>query len=143
MKKIKEFILGFLVGALLLTILPVYAAIEEYKLYKADYKLILNNAEYNDPDYPILNYKGKTYVPLKTLIDAFDLNLDTSFKNSIEVSKPSGEWVKVDDYNAKFNDLPFIKSTSEGNIFSVRTSNYLYYFKYENNVWYVKVNQVK
>ncbi len=135
----KKFILGVLVGALLFGILPVSAAIQDYILYKTDYKIFLDGKEYNDKDYPALSYKGKTYMPITVLIDSFDLNFDMSLNNRIDIKKPIGEWIKVDDYNAKFSDLPFIKSTSEGNIFSVKTSKHTYNFKYENSIWYVRV----
>ncbi len=137
----KKFIIGFILGALLFNMLPVSAAIQEYVLYKVDYKIFLEGKEYNDEDYPALSYKGKTYMPITVLIDSFDLNIDMSLNENktINISKPIDEWIKVDDYNAKFTDLPFIKSTSEGNIFSVKTSKHTYNFKYENSIWYVRV----
>jgi len=138
-KKNKKLFVGIIIGFLLATAIPVSAAIEEYVLHKTDYKVFLAGKEYADEDYPLLCYKGKTYIPIRALIDAFNLNLDMSVNKTIKVSKPIGEWIKVDDYNAKFTDLPFIKSTSEGNIFSVKTSKHTYNFKYENSIWYVRV----
>lgn len=135
----KKFILGFLVGALLFSAMPIYAAVQQFVLYKTDYKVLFNGKEYTDNDYPALSYKGKTYIPIRTLIDAFNLNLDMSINKTIDITKPLGEWINIEEYNVKFTDLPFVKSTKEGNIFSVKSANHTYSFKYENNIWYVKV----
>lgn len=143
MKNLKKFnlkssIFGFIVGSILFSIIPVFASIEQYILYKPDYKVYINNKEYNDKDYPILAYKGKTYAPIRFMTNSFGLNIDMSL-NKISISKPTNVWTKVDDYNTKFNNLPFIKSTSEGNIFSIQSSDHIYNFKYENNIWYVMI----
>jgi hypothetical protein len=135
----KKFILGFVLAALLFTALPVGAAVQQYILHAPDYKIYLGDKEYSDKDYPALTYKGKTYLPITALIDAFSLNLDLTVNKKIAISKPINEWVKVEDYNASFTDLPFIKSTSEGNIFSVKSATHTYNFKYEDGIWYVRL----
>ena len=135
----KKFMLGFILAAMLFSALPVGAAVKQYVLYKPDYKVYFGDNEYNDKDYPILNYKGKTYVPIKVMVDAFDLNMDIVLNKKISVSEDVNEWTKVDDYNEKFTDLPFIESTAEGNIFSVQSSTHTYNFKYENGIWYVRL----
>lgn len=72
----KKFILGFLTAALLFTAIPVGAAIEEYICYRADYKLVINGQEYNDPDLPLLNYKGYTVASVRKLFEAAGLNVN-------------------------------------------------------------------
>lgn len=71
----KKYMAGLLTGILLMSILPVYAAIEEFVLYKADYKLVINEAEYADAELPLLNYKGYTYAPVRSVFDAAGLNI--------------------------------------------------------------------
>ena len=72
----KKFILGFIVSALLFTVIPVGAAIQEYICYKADYKVLINGEEYSHPDLPILNYKGNTYAPFRSVLEAAGLVVD-------------------------------------------------------------------
>lgn len=59
----KKFVLGFLVGALIFSIIPVSAAVQEYVLQKSDCKLIINGKEYANKELPMLNYKGYNYIP--------------------------------------------------------------------------------
>ncbi|MDD4779020.1 MAG: stalk domain-containing protein [Tissierellia bacterium] len=73
----KQTIIAFLLGAFLFNLNPIYAAIEEYVLYKVDYNIVVNNSIYENTEYPILNYKGTTYVPLKVMSDI--LNIPTTW----------------------------------------------------------------
>lgn len=72
----KKFILGFLTAALLFTALPIGAAIEEYICYRADYKVIVTGSEYINDELPILNYKGNTYAPFRSILEAAGLNVN-------------------------------------------------------------------
>lgn len=71
----KKFIMGFLTAALLFTAIPIGAAIEEYICYKADYKVMVTGTEYINEDLPILNYKGNTYAPFRSILEAAGLNV--------------------------------------------------------------------
>lgn len=59
----KKFLAGLIVGALLFSIIPVGAAVQEYVLQKSSAKLVVNGAEYANKDLPVLNYKGYNYMP--------------------------------------------------------------------------------
>lgn len=72
----KKFIAGFLFAAVLFNIVPIGAAIEEFVLNKADYKLIIKGVEYKDPDNPILNHNGTTYAPVRSLLTAAGLDVE-------------------------------------------------------------------
>lgn len=72
----KKFILGFLVGSLLFATIPVHAAIQEYVAHKADYRVVVNGKEYDNPDLPILNYKGNTYAPFRSILEAAGLSVN-------------------------------------------------------------------
>jgi hypothetical protein len=75
MRNYKQFVLGFLVGAMLFSIIPISATIEEYICYKADYKVMINGEEYISEDLPVLNYKGNTYAPFRSILEKAGLNV--------------------------------------------------------------------
>jgi hypothetical protein len=57
------FILGFIIGSLIFAASPIKAAIDEYILYLSEAKIIVDGTEYDNPDLPILDYKGYNYLP--------------------------------------------------------------------------------
>ncbi len=61
--KYKQFLIGFLIGALLFTFIPVNAAVQEYILTKSNARIIVDGTEFADDSLPILNYKGYNYIP--------------------------------------------------------------------------------
>jgi len=69
-KKYKQFVIGVIVGAMLFSIAPVSAVIEEFILYRADYKLVINGVEFNDPEVPLMNYKGYTVGSVRKIFEA-------------------------------------------------------------------------
>jgi len=87
----KKFIAGFVLAAVLFNIVPIGAAIEEFVLNKADYKLIIKGTEYKDPDKPMLNYQGTTYAPVRSLLTA--AGLDVQWNSELEQAevKPTNE----------------------------------------------------
>lgn len=66
-KKYKQLIIGFTLGAIVFTAMPISAAVQKYVCSAVSYKIIVNGTEYNDLAQPALNYNGNTYVPLKNL----------------------------------------------------------------------------
>ncbi len=65
MLKFKQLFIGILIGALVFGGIPAFAA--QYILTQAQYKIVVNGVEYTDTEYPILNYNGTTYVPLRAV----------------------------------------------------------------------------
>lgn len=61
--KYKQFLIGFFIGALLFTFIPVSAAVQEYILTKSNARIIVDGTEFTDDTLPILNYKGYNYIP--------------------------------------------------------------------------------
>lgn len=59
----KKFVLGFILGALLFSIIPASAAIQEYVLQKSDVRIMVDGEEHADKELPVLNYKGYNYLP--------------------------------------------------------------------------------
>lgn len=72
----KKMLTGIIIGVLLMSVMPVKAAIEEFILYKADYSLVIQNTEYADEELPLLNYKGNTYAPVRSVFEAAGLNVN-------------------------------------------------------------------
>ncbi|WP_162848386.1 Gmad2 immunoglobulin-like domain-containing protein [Paenibacillus nanensis] len=66
-KAYKGFIIGIIMGALLMTALPSMAATtkQTYSLTDATYPIVVNGSAYVNSEQPVMNYKGTTYVPLK------------------------------------------------------------------------------
>ncbi|MGJ0847414.1 hypothetical protein ACR77J_12055 [Tissierella praeacuta] len=105
-KKYKQLIIGFLLGALLFSIVPVSATIQEYLLQKSSAKLIVNGKEFSNKDLPVLNHKGYNYIPAATFREVCntigvsfewvggknEIQIDTNKKPIVEtIEKPVGE----------------------------------------------------
>lgn len=92
----KRFIILFLICLLIITT-SVYAAVEQYILYKSPYPIIINGQAL-ESDLPVLNYKGYTYIPLKKVGEA--LGVPVEFKdNKIMI----GSEVKKDNHSNILN----------------------------------------
>lgn len=72
LKKHKQLIIGFLLGALLFSVVPVGATIGEYILKKSTAKLMVDGKEFANKDLPVLNYKGYNYIPAATFREICD-----------------------------------------------------------------------
>lgn len=138
----KKFVLGFIVGALLFTALPIGAAIEEYICYKADYKVMVNGVEYISEDLPILNYKGYTYAPFRSILEAAGLNVNWNAElRQAEVTLPEvkedvsmNESVPLNKYG-----LPDFRNVAEKDRPAIETDGSVKYFTH-NDIKYVKVS---
>jgi hypothetical protein len=94
--KIKHLFLGFVIGAVIFSAIPIKAAIEEYVLYKADYKIMVDGNEYADQELPILNYKGNTYIPLRKVSDLLGVKLNWNAElGQAEITKTTIEGVNT------------------------------------------------
>lgn len=62
-------ILGLFIGIAATLAMPAAAAVKQYILTQVDYPIVVKGVEFNDPEQPILNYEGSTYVPLAKLGD--------------------------------------------------------------------------
>ena len=96
----KKFVLGFLAAALLFTAIPVGAAIEEFICHRADYRVMVNGEQYISEDLPILNYKGSTYAPFRSVLEAAGLDVNWNAELGIaEVTTPTEKEVKAMEYD--------------------------------------------
>jgi len=71
-KKYRQLILGFIIGSLIFTIIPVSANIQDYLLQKSDAKLIVDEREFSNQELPVLNYKGYNYIPASAFREICD-----------------------------------------------------------------------
>ena len=63
---------------------------KEYKLHKADYKIMIDGIEFIDAELPILNYTGSTYIPLRKVADLLGVTLTWNAElNRAEIARPS------------------------------------------------------
>jgi hypothetical protein len=65
----KQTVLAFILGALIFSAIPASAAIQEYLLYPTESKLVVDGEEYNNPDLPLMSYKGYNYLPAAAFKD--------------------------------------------------------------------------
>lgn len=67
-RSLRMFAAGLLAGGLLMTAIPVVASsVQQYILTKAAYPIVVNGSELNNPELPVLNYEGHTYIPMRAV----------------------------------------------------------------------------
>lgn len=81
---------------------------KEYILTKANYKVVINGKDYQDDSFPILNYDGRTYAPMRSMLEAAGLTVD--FANSVATVKTSQN---SDSGNPNINDYMTIREIFE------------------------------
>lgn len=72
LKKNKQLIIGFVLGALLFTIIPVNATVQEYILKTSPDKFIVDGEEIVNEKLPMLKYGGYNYIPAGTFREICD-----------------------------------------------------------------------
>lgn len=90
-KKNKQLIIGFLLGALLFTIIPVKANISDYMLKESETKIILDGKEIGNKELPVLIMDpGYNYIPIsvfREISKTIDLEFQWIAKtNQIEIN---------------------------------------------------------
>lgn len=118
-KKYKQLIIGFLLGALLFSIVPVSATIQEYLLQKSSAKLIVNGKEFSNKDLPVLLYKGYNYIPAATFREICDI-IGVGFeyvgeKNEIQINTKKIEVVQERKDDKVDFKIPKIGEEERGN----------------------------
>lgn len=90
LKKHKQLIIGFLLGALVFGIVPVSATVQEYVLQKSQAKVLVDGKEFSNVELPVLNYQGYNYIPAATFKDitnALGINFEwVGDKNEIQIT---------------------------------------------------------
>lgn len=101
LQKLKYITLGIIIGATTIATPSIASEIKEYVLYKADYKLLVNNHAYENSDLPVLNWKGNSYVPLKAVGELLDADVTWNPIGQVEIGKKVV--VSVDKDNQSIN----------------------------------------
>lgn len=140
----KKFISGFIVGALIFSMLGVFAAVS-YVANPVDFKVMVNGKEFvSDP--PALEVDGRTYLPLRAIGEALNVPVNwneelrqaevgntatTANKNEYSRNNPaplntiqtytkSSDWFEEDNYTVTVRILETIRG--EKNINKARKS---------------------
>lgn len=72
LKKQKQLITGFLLGALLFSMVPVGATIQDYLLKKSEVKIMVDGKEFSNKELPVLIHEGYNYIPAATFREICD-----------------------------------------------------------------------
>lgn len=135
----KKFIVGFLLGTVLTAALPISAAVQQYVLTPATYPIMVDGVELNDPDYPVLNYNGTTYLSLRKTAEAVDADLSwNDTKKQVEITSKKPDDVvssenkktegKVDEIDEKTEEKEYVKELETMNK-NIYTTKVLYFNK--------------
>ncbi|HHX60608.1 MAG TPA: hypothetical protein GX707_07835 [Epulopiscium sp.] len=66
LKKNKQLITGFILGAIIFGTMPVQAKVQEYLLQKSTAKVMVDGKEFANKALPVLSYKNSNYIPMAT-----------------------------------------------------------------------------
>jgi len=82
----KKVAIGLLIGFILSLALPVFAS-DFLNLTIAGYPVYVNGSQYQDAEFPVLNYNDKTYVPLSKFADLLGIKYQwDDAKKQVDIS---------------------------------------------------------
>lgn len=91
MKKVLYLVIGVVIGASVGFGSTTYAAVKQFILTEFNRPVLVNGVAYNDAQNPILNYNGKTYIPLAKIGDLTGVNYKwNAEKKQVEIGEASG-----------------------------------------------------
>lgn len=95
--KFRNFIAGFIIGAVSMTTVGVMAANQIVNAYLVDYTIKVDDEVLDmDDEYKILNYNDRTYTPARVIAEALggtvDFDEDT---NTVEITSPEPEVIET------------------------------------------------
>lgn len=92
MKNGRGFVIGLFAGCALMLAMPTMAATVKYTLTEATYPIEVNGSAYADPQLPVLNYKGSTYIPLRAVGDVLGASVTwNEAKKKVEIRSGEGQ----------------------------------------------------
>ncbi|MBS5910735.1 MAG: hypothetical protein KID09_08810 [Paenibacillus macerans] len=90
MKKALYLIVGVIIGASIGIGTTSYAAVKQFILTEFNSPVVVNGVVYKDVQNPILNYNGKTYIPLSKIGDLTGVNYKwNAEKKQVEIGSTS------------------------------------------------------
>lgn len=116
MKRVKSFLLGFLIGALIFGSITVFADTTEIKAFLSDIKISLNGKvlelkDANNNSIQPIVYNGTTYLPVRAIGEIFDKKIEWEQETStIKISE------KTQPLKTGGDNLSEIQYAQEGNL---------------------------
>ena len=124
MKKYKQIVIGFILGALLFGGVPVMATVgmKSINAHFNNIKVIVNGKEIVTDKEPFI-YEGYTYLPIRPVLEALGLNIDwNDYMKTIDISNPSEiDVVKSENKETEVNTTQRIQSFLEDNYSTLST----------------------
>lgn len=106
-------VIGFVAS---LSVVAFASGVKQYILIEAPYPIFVNGVEYKDPERPILNYEGSTYVPLAKLGDLTGVSYRWNEQlQRVEIS--TGPTQFYSDYNGDILNFAYVNGTQAGERF--------------------------
>lgn len=145
LKKHKQLIIGFLLGALLFGVIPVGAVIQEYVLTKSRVRLVIDGEEFANQDLPVLYMApGYNYLPaasFREICDKLGIEFEyVSATNEIQINtKKTSETINQELPRTPSVDEDVVIPTDEEYI--VLINNIKYISKDGINEYLRKVNK--
>ncbi len=105
MKKALYLIVGVIIGASIGIGTTSYAAVKQFILTEFNSPVVVNGVVYKDSQNPILNYNGKTYIPLSKIGDLTGVNYKwNAEKKQVEIGSASSPSNSGDTLTYIIND---------------------------------------
>lgn len=111
-KRCRPYIIGLVAGCMLTAAVPVFgAAVKQLIATEANYPIYVNGVPYErSADFPILNYEGSTYIPLRAVSELLGVPVEwNSAYGQVEIG---GEPVQ----NRAFRN---VQATGTGGVYTV------------------------
>jgi hypothetical protein len=90
-KSFLSLIVGIFIGASVMLAVPAYGAVKQYILTEFTKPVIVNGVKYTDKEFPILNYNGKTYIPLAKIGELTGVDYKwNAVANRVEIRSVAG-----------------------------------------------------
>jgi hypothetical protein len=142
LNKIKTLSLGIALGISISTLTPIFATVQNYILTKVNYPIVVNNVEYIDDKLPILNYEGRTYIPLRAVGDILNANVEWNEELfRVEIGKLDKiETIVYNNDNIKLNYKEEVKMENE--VIVTKNENGKFNIKYSENIRDIVLNEI-
>lgn len=75
MKKIFKSLIVVLILSIITSTSAIAVSSADFILKKASYPILVSGTNYTDPELPLLNYQGSTYVPLRAIGELYGANI--------------------------------------------------------------------
>jgi hypothetical protein len=128
MSKIKNLVIGIIIGILLSTSITFAQPVKEYILQQVNYPIIVNGVEHGN-NILVLNYKGTTYVPLRAISELLDVNVEwDGERNAIIIDSNTSNDRNISDSDRKISNDASVKETTYNGLPAVEVNGETYFW---------------